>query len=310
MRNYWLVRVGQANKYAAQAKSENCIALGWTEVDKDLSPFIKLEKKEFVQSISPLLKEAFPDRTPKYWEGSARQLYKLSSLMKIDDIVFVPNEKSSTIDIARVTSGYYYDTGSNELPYRHRRDVEWIISIDKNSLSTPFQNSVGSILTLFSLNSYSEDIEAILGKLVPTAGSIEESIKTFGLESHLEDFIVSNWRSIPEFSDYDIHVEDDEVVGKQYVTDIGRIDILARSKIDKSWLVVELKKGHTSDDVVGQVLRYIGWVMENEANEGEEVKGLIIASKNDDKLRLALKTVPHVSYLTYEVNFALRKPSF
>ena len=40
-------------------------------------------------------------------------------------------------------------------------------------------------------------------------------------------------------------------------SDTGPIDILAISKDKKTLLVVELKKGRVSDNVVGQIQRYI-----------------------------------------------------
>jgi restriction system protein len=49
---------------------------------------------------------------------------------------------------------------------------------------------------------------------------------------------------------YDIYSEDGELMGQQFRTDTGRIDILAFSKDRKELLVVELKRGRASDAVV------------------------------------------------------------
>ncbi len=48
----------------------------------------------------------------------------------------------------------------------------------------------------------------------------------------------------------------------KYPTDTGPIDILALRKDGKELLVVELKKGRASDAVIGQVQRYMGYVMD------------------------------------------------
>lgn len=69
--------------------------------------------------------------------------------------------------------------------------------------------------------------------------------------------------------------------------------------------VVELKKGMTSDRVIGQTLRYIGWVRENLGN-GKPVKGLIIAKEIDEKLRYSLPKDPEIRVKTYELGFKLR----
>ena len=101
--------------------------------------------------------------------------------------------------------------------------------------------------------------------------------------------------------------EDGELVGQQYQTDAGPIDILAVSKDKKRILVVELKKGRAGDTVVGQVLRYMGFVKEQIAEDGQSVEGIIIALEDDQKLRWALLNIPSVSLYKYEVSFKLTK---
>ncbi|MBU6172878.1 MAG: hypothetical protein KGQ60_03695, partial [Planctomycetes bacterium] len=53
------------------------------------------------------------------------------------------------------------------------------------------------------------------------------------------------------------------------------MDILAVSKDKSQLLVVELKKGRASDVLVGQTLRYTGYVQEELAEAGQTVKGII-----------------------------------
>lgn len=80
-----------------------------------------------------------------------------------------------------------------------------------------------------------------------------EDPSVFALERHLEDFLVANWGQTELGKFYDIFQEDGELVGHQYPSDTGPIDILAISKNKKELLVVELKKGRASDNVVVQI---------------------------------------------------------
>ena len=134
-----------------------------------------------------------------------------------------------------------------------------------------------------------------------------ESYEDFGLESHLEDFLVENWEKLELGKKYSILEENGDIVGQQYFTPIGKIDILAKSKDGSEWLIVELKKGKSNDQVVGQTLRYIGWIKKNKAKGNEKVKGLIIVREKDDKLRYALQSVNNIDLMTYSVNFKLQK---
>ena len=52
--------------------------------------------------------------------------------------------------------------------------------------------------------------------------------------------------------------------------------------------VVELKKGRASDAVVGQLLRYMGYVKDELLEEDQMVKGIIIALTDDQRLKRAL----------------------
>ena len=68
-------------------------------------------------------------------------------------------------------------------------------------------------------------------------------------------------------------------------------------------LVVELKKGRASDVVVGQIQRYMGYVLGELAEESQSVKGVIIALEDDLRLRRALKVTHNIDFYRYEVSF-------
>lgn len=69
---------------------------------------------------------------------------------------------------------------------------------------------------------------------------------------------------------------------------VGRSDLICRDR-DGNLVVVELKRGMTSDETVGQTLAYVGWLRENVAEPGQEVHGWIVAGDYDERLRLAAK---------------------
>ena len=69
--------------------------------------------------------------------------------------------------------------------------------------------------------------------------------------------------------------------------------------------MIELKKGRASDSVVGQIQRYMGYVMSELAEPSQSVKGIVIALEDDKKIRYALKVKPSISFYRYQVNFNL-----
>jgi restriction system protein len=71
-------------------------------------------------------------------------------------------------------------------------------------------------------------------------------------------------------------------------------------------VVIELKRGKTSDATVGQLLRYIHWVEENVAEGGVKVRGIIIAREVDEALRYSVMGIGKIEVKTYQVDFKLR----
>ncbi len=70
--------------------------------------------------------------------------------------------------------------------------------------------------------------------------------------------------------------------------DVGRSDLVYVDG-DGHLVVIELKRGLSSDAVVGQILRYIGYLQENVAEVGQEVRGWIVTGDYNESLRLAAK---------------------
>jgi len=149
------------------------------------------------------------------------------------------------------------------------------------------------------------DAEAVLA-LGTTETSETESPATFGLERHLHEFMRDNWEKTSLGKEWGLYVEDGDLAGYEYPCPLGRIDLLAKHKTKKSWLVVELKRDQSSDATIGQVLRYMGWVKAHLAEHGDEVEGLVVCHSGDEKIRYALTMTGGVKLMVYEVDFRLK----
>ena len=126
----------------------------------------------------------------------------------------------------------------------------------------------------------------------------------FALEMHLEEFIETNFARINFGRKLQLY-QDDENTGRQFPTDIGSIDLLARDMDTREFVVIELKKSRSDDAVVGQVLRYMGWIREHMRQDATSVKGIIIVPEMSERLRYALSMVSDVEAFTYSVSFGL-----
>ena len=130
----------------------------------------------------------------------------------------------------------------------------------------------------------------------------------FGMERHLHEFLRDNWDQTELGREWGLYQEREDLeAGYEYPCDVGRIDLLAKHRREPRWLVVELKRGQTSDQTVGQLLRYIGWVRAHLAEESETVHGMVICHEADKPLHYALSTLANVELRLYGVEFHLKK---
>jgi len=106
----------------------------------------------------------------------------------------------------------------------------------------------------------------------------------FVLESGIEEAIKAN------LSQLDLSLASDSTQQQCNLgIGVGRTDLICKDK-NGDYVVLELKAVHSSDNVVGQILRYIGYIRETWADkEGKDVKGIILTPSYDEQLRLAAK---------------------
>mgnify|MGYP001588841570 FL=1 len=307
MKNYYRIMLGRKSAYAEEAYKGNFIAAGFIK-DRDLTQHLSDNWRDFNKEFIPLFLEQNPEKTKVSAGLACGMLWTIAIGVQIGDVVLCPDGKGNYY-AGEVIGGYEYRKGE-VLP--HRRAVRWFSrTITRDDMSESLKNSAGSIGTVSNISKYANELDALLagsrpGTITTTDETIEDP-SVFALEKHLEDFLVQNWKSTELGKHYNIYEEDGEIVGQQYPSDTGPIDILAISKDKKELLVVELKKGRIGDVVVGQVQRYMGYVKDELAEEDQKVRGVIIAFEDDTKIRRALSVAQNIDFYTYKINFKLEK---
>lgn len=309
MKNYYRIMLGRKGIYAEECLRDGFIGADF-DIRQDLSRDLPDNWKDFNKQFIPIIIQNVPGKSKVAAGLSCGMLWTLCRKLDIDDIVLCPNG-SGTYLVGRVKSGYYYAPGTS-LP--HRRKVEWSsVTVKRDEMSDDLKHSAGSLLTVADISKYAPEIETLIKEDLPSTTTIYSSNAevedpvAFAMEKHLEDFLIQNWKNTPLGKKYDIYEEDGEIVGEQYPSDTGPIDILAISKNRKEILVIELKRGRTSDVVVGQIQRYMGYVKEELAEDGQTVKGVIIGLDADVRLKRALSVTNNIEFYKYKIDFKLEK---
>jgi len=309
MKGYFRVMLGRKSTFAAECLRDGFIGTDF-EINEDLSANLPDSWREFNKKYIPIYLKNRPEKT-KIGAGLAcGALWTVSKGIKRGDIVLSPDGNGNYL--AGEVLGEYFYAPEGVLP--HRRKVAWRTQpIPRSAMSESLQNSTGSIGTVSDVTKYGQEIEALMsgsGTIVPRIIASDPDIEdpsAFALEEHLEAFLVKNWDKTPLSKEFAIFEEEGEQVGQQYSTDAGIIDILAVSRDKKRILIIELKRGRVSDVVVGQVLRYMGYVREQIAEPNQTVEGVIIGLEDDQKLKWAISSVPAISFYRYKIDFKLEQ---
>lgn len=304
-KRYFRLLLGSKNVHATECYNGGFIGCEWLP-DIDLTGKFPDDWHEFNREFIPEYLERNPGKTKIAAGLACGMLHTICKGRQIGDIVLSPAGRGAYY-VGEIISDYYYAPGEI-LP--HRRRMNWYPKlIGRDEMSDQLMASARSGPTTSDLTKHAEEIENILaGKgpdtLIATDASVEDPV-VFAMEKHLEDFLAHNWDSTELGKKYEIFTDDGEVVGQQYPTDTGPIDILAVSRDKGELLVVELKKGRASDVVVGQLQRYMGYVLDELAEPGQTVRGAIIALEDDIRLRRALKVTTNIDFFRYQVSFSL-----
>ncbi len=152
---YYLVRIGEGSKYAKEAKKGGFVAVGWNEVPN-------LVELGTLAKIRSSLSRGPRDYTPTQIAMQAGQLYRFGLEMVQSDIVVSPLGGGEYL-VGEVGNYYFDNSPKDDCPYKHRREVNWYDRlIQKEDMSTNLVYSVGAIMTIFSLDKYADELEALI----------------------------------------------------------------------------------------------------------------------------------------------------
>lgn len=304
MRNFYRIMLGAKSVYAKTCLEGGFIGANW-DIDQDLTQKLPDNWRAFNQEFIPVYLERNPGKSRISAGLGCGMLWTICKKLQRGDIVLSP-DGTGTYRVGEIAGDYSWHPGQGDLS--HRRAVRWFeTGIPREAMSEPLRNSAGSVGTVSDVSRHRDELERLLSGhvVVVTSSDEQEETSSFGMEKHLEEFLVANWAQTDLGRDYDIFEEDGELKGQQYLTDTGPLDILAVAKDGSHLLVVELKRGRASDVVVGQILRYMGYVQDQVATPQQVVRGAIIALEDDQRIRRALSMTPSISFYRYQVSFKL-----
>ncbi|KST90297.1 hypothetical protein KF134_1897 [Lactococcus lactis subsp. lactis] len=153
-------------------QKNNSVSIAWDKLG-DVNGLKRSDiKKKFLQTYP---KESANQLVPGYFIKFLE--------MKPGDIILIPY--SSQYHIFEVVGQYYYDNQEKDISLKHKIDVRFLKTTDKNEFSTKMQGSIATRPTLTSLNEYSTDLEDFLNNNSPMSVSQKNSFMFFNDEGSI-----------------------------------------------------------------------------------------------------------------------------
>jgi len=308
MTRYWVIAPFQSKNSEMFDRvwqfdlANTVISIGWSQLG-DVS---KMSHEALIEAVA----SAYPERPNTTKSLFVNMLWSFYHEINPGDIVIARRGRKILAAVGKVVKAGFYAFGRN--PYLASPDnshpnfleVEWLDQ-PRNKIFANIVFPMHSVYE-FTESQYLSLVQGSTTESVTTSDETVENQNEFVLEKYLEEFIVSNFNTIFK-GKLKIYEDAEGLDGQQYFTEIGPIDILAVEPAWDSFVVIELKKGRPSDQVVGQILRYMGWVKQNLCKDGQAVKGLVICRDPDPKLSYALTMVNNVDVRYYSVSFTLKE---
>ena len=277
--------------------ANNLISVGWAKLG-DVS---KMSREQLSEAVAL----TYPNKTPATKSRRVKTFWDFYHEIAIGDFIIARRGRKTLAGVGKVSRSAFRAPRKNPaINHQNFLEVSW----QEQPRDKVFPGVVFPMQKLAELSE--EEFQNFVGGVPPPPEPPEpiEDTSEFILEKYLEEFIVSNFHTIFKRK---LEIYEDEGAdgndGQQYETEIGPIDILAVEPKSKSFVVIELKKGRPSDKVVGQILRYMGWVKKNLCTSGQDVKGLVICRDRDSKLSYALEMTNNIDVRYYSVSFKLRE---
>jgi restriction system protein len=171
MPEMWMVRAGGGAFLIEEFIKNGYVAIGWIEMH-DLS---KVKNKD---AIEHFYDKCYPDDKPGERRSGVSQITKFVLDMKSGDWMVTYNPELRKYHIGTIKSDYYFSQ-DDPAKYHHQRKVEWMYAVDRDALAVATKNSLGAIMTLFSVPTHAQNdlLQVATGKtpdIKPETTTIEE----------------------------------------------------------------------------------------------------------------------------------------
>lgn len=156
MKKWWMIRAGDNNELIPIWKEKGIASIGWPKLG---DPKKYGTKEEMIDEADNIFAESKPN-TRKSW---VNQVWRFSREIKKGDRVITYFKEMREYLVGTVTESQFYDESIGNPAYPNNIKVDWEeISVERDSLSQKAKNSLGSVLTVFRVDEWGNEIENLV----------------------------------------------------------------------------------------------------------------------------------------------------
>jgi len=146
MKNGWMIRAGNGGRYFDDFKDNGCVAIGWNALG-DLRQYKSPEalKEAYIQHFG----NAKPGRTA----NAIAMIRKFRDDILPGDLLITYSQEHREYLVGEDLGEYEFRNESEPVgEFQHVRKVKWLGRVSRDQFSQSVRNSLGSVLTVFSLS--------------------------------------------------------------------------------------------------------------------------------------------------------------
>lgn len=151
-----MVRAGDDNELIPLWKKEGIASIGWPQLG-DSRQF--QSKEEMIDKAA----NVYAASKPKSRNSWINQVWRFSREIKTGDNIITYSKETREYLVGTVTGEHYYNTSVGNPAYPNHIQVEWReTKIARDALSQAAKNSLGSVLTVFRVDYWGQEIDQLL----------------------------------------------------------------------------------------------------------------------------------------------------
>lgn len=145
MTQTWMVRAGRGGQFFQEFRDRELVAIGWHEAGNVSTC---KSRADFLQ----VFKRCYPTAKDQWMAISAGQVFRFWREINLGDRVVTYDPTARSYLCGKITGNSIFDASEAVEGLRTKRKVQWDHEKPRDLLSGPAINTLGSILTLFSIS--------------------------------------------------------------------------------------------------------------------------------------------------------------